>query len=128
MGYTEKSQRDDNDCGWNGDQERESTCVFGTKVIQSAYSEDRCSCKKLGMVYAQVLEGGQGADRRGNNVVSDQEKGSDDRQDLGTMPDASVNAVPVRIVGRWSFRDGGLRLREGQRMAGERVAWVSELS
>jgi hypothetical protein len=24
--------------------------------------------------------------------------------------------------------DGGLRLREGQRMAGERVAWVSELS
>jgi hypothetical protein len=50
------------------------------------------------MVYAQVLEGGQGADRRGNNVVSDQEKGADDRQDLGTMPDAGVNATAVRIV------------------------------
>ena len=98
MGQTKKSERDDNDCGRNRDQERESPGVFGAKVIQTAYREDRCSCKKFGTVYAQVLEGGQGADRRSNNVVSDQEKGADDRQDLGTMSNAGVNAPPVRIV------------------------------
>jgi hypothetical protein len=50
------------------------------------------------MVYTQVLEGRQGADGRRNDVVGNQEKGTDNGKDLGTMPDARVNAAPVRIM------------------------------
>ena len=94
---------------------------LGPKPIQSAYSNNRCCCKRLGVVYAQVLEGRQGAYRRRNNIVSDQEEGADDGKDLRTMPNAGVNSASV-----WIVATDGYVVHSDQRGWSKHIAAISQ--
>src|SRR5256714_10729766 len=46
---------------------------------------------------AEILKRGQGADRRGHQIIGDEKKRADDRDHFAAMPDARVNAAAVGI-------------------------------
>src|SRR2546430_9412418 len=46
---------------------------------------------------AEILKGGQSADRRRNQVIGDEQKRTDDRDDLAAMTHARVNAAAVGV-------------------------------
>src|SRR5438067_12779475 len=46
---------------------------------------------------AEILKGGQSADRRRNQIIGDEQKRTDDRNDLAAMSHARVNAATVGV-------------------------------
>jgi hypothetical protein len=49
------------------------------------------------MRHAEILKGGQSADRRRYQVIGDKQKRTDDRDDLAAMTHARVNPAAVGI-------------------------------
>ena len=97
MREAEKSEHDDNDRGWNGNQKREAAGVFRAEQIEQSDEEDRGGGEFFRMRHAEILKGGERADGRRYQVIGDEQKGADDRDDFAAMTHAGINAAAVRI-------------------------------
>ena len=49
------------------------------------------------MISSEILESGEGADRGGDEVIGNQQKCPDDRDDFGAMTNACINATAIRV-------------------------------
>ncbi len=49
------------------------------------------------MRHAEILKGGQSADRRGHQIIGDEQKRADNRDDFGAMANTRINTAAVRI-------------------------------
>ena len=97
MRKTEETQSNDDDRSRNGDEKRETAGVFRSEQIQQADEEDGCRREFFRMRHAEILKGRERADRRGDQVIGDEQKRADDGNDFGAMADAGVNAAAIRI-------------------------------
>ena len=97
MRETEKSERDDDDHRWNGDEKGEAAGVLRPEQIQQADDEDGRRREFFRMRHAEILKRGKRADRRRDQVIGDEQKRADDGDDFGAMTHAGVNAAAIRI-------------------------------
>src|SRR3984893_18717489 len=80
------------------DRNSQYSGTLWTEKVQRTDRENSNARKDFRMRHSNVLEPGQGTDRRGHDVVRNQEESSDDSDDFRTMINAGVHAAPVRIV------------------------------
>jgi hypothetical protein len=86
--------------------------------IENTNQRDRCSSPRLRMGKPEIVKCGQRADRRGDNVIGDQQEGADNRNDVRPMTHACVHAAAVGVM----FADGdviGADQRDEQAHAGD---------
>ncbi len=71
------AKADNDDYSRYRNEERQSSSVFGTKIIERSDNEDRTASSKLRVRQAKILKGGKCANRSGDNVIGDQQEGTD---------------------------------------------------
>ena len=102
-GFTEvrkskEGQQNHHDGGRYGDQHRKSTRMLRPEKIQRPDHENRCAGKILGMGHSEIEKCGEGADGRRDDIVGNQQKGSDNGDDLGAVTHAGIDTPAIRIV------------------------------
>ena len=70
---------------------------FGPSKLSSTDGENCRSCELFRMRHAKVLKCRERADCRSHQVIGNEEKTADDRNDLRAMADAGVNAAAIRV-------------------------------
>lgn len=68
-----------------------------TKQIEQTDKKDSSGRKFFRMRHTKILESGESADRSSYEIISNEKKRADNRNDFATMPHAGVNAPTIRI-------------------------------
>src|ERR1700731_3334091 len=89
---TEKSEHDDNDQSWHRNQESEAAGVFRSEQIKQSNEENRGSGKFLRMRNAEISKGRKRANGCGYQIIGNEQKRANDRENFATVPYACVNA------------------------------------
>src|SRR5205823_3993837 len=93
MRQAKQTKRDDDDRRRHRDEKRETAGVLRPEQIQQADNKNRSGRKFLRMRDAEILKRGERADRRRNEVIGDEQKRADDRNDFRAMAHARINAA-----------------------------------
>src|SRR5215467_6086998 len=88
----------DHDRGWNGNKKCQTASMSRPKIVQSTDHQYRSSGEQLWMADAEILKCGKSADSGSDDVVRNQEKCSDDGDDLRPVPDAGIDSAAVRVM------------------------------
>ena len=121
MWYRKETEQHDDDCCRQGDEGGDATRVLGAEVVQGTDQKNRSSRKVFGMGHTEVEKCRERADSGRHDVVRDQEKRPDNRDNLGAMADAGVDTTAVGIVP--ANRDVVVAHQRGEQTHGADQPW-----
>src|SRR5438128_3988364 len=90
---TEESENNNDNGGWHRNQKGESAGVFRSEQIEQPNNEDGRRREFFRVRHAEILKGGKRADGRSDQVIGDEQKRTDNRNNFAAMSHACINAA-----------------------------------
>ena len=97
MRQTKEPQNNDDDGRWDRNQKSEPAGLFRSEQIERADDQNRHGGEFFGMRHAEICKSGKRADGRRYQIIGNEQKRADDRDDLAAMTHARINPAAVRV-------------------------------
>ena len=98
MRETEEPQEHDDDRRRDRHEERQPARMLGAEPVQRADERDGYRRERLRVRHSEVLKRRKRTERRGDDVIRDEQECPDDRNDLRAVPHARVHAAAVGVM------------------------------